>query len=152
MAFEGAYNKAVTTPHATCEGETIRNCLDGFNKGKPFKREMAEVYHDKAVDYIRGLEYPRKKEAALLTLLDKAIEFKSLSMGFGYMELMTLFRVNSRSTVSSWLKEFQADLIFICTKKGSFDVKKGEGKTSKYRLMLPKDCYKVIDYSEINSD
>jgi len=53
-----------------------------------------------------------------------------------------------KAPVKDWLH----DLIFVCTKKGSFDVKKGEGKTSKYRLMLPKDCYKVIDYSEINSD
>ncbi|MCL1844094.1 MAG: hypothetical protein FWF79_09805, partial [Defluviitaleaceae bacterium] len=142
--FEGA-DRIVKTPYAMCEVETLKNCLLGFKSGKPFRRELVRISYDNAHTYIRSLKYSHKKERALLTLLDKAVGFGSLTIGVGYVELMEWFRVRSRTTISRWLKEFQSDSIFICVKRGSFDTKRGTGKTSKYYLQLPQDCYIVIE-------
>jgi hypothetical protein len=149
IPFEGAHKNIVKTPYGQCEAETTQNCLNGFTNGKPFMRKMVEIFFDKAVDYIRSLGYPRRKETALLALLDFSLEHNSIDVNIGYLKLMELFHTNSKSTVSSWLDKFQEDAIFIRIKRGYFNTETGKGKTSKYRLVLQDDCYRVAEYGEI---
>ena len=152
IPFEGA-DKIIKSPYAICEIETLLNCMPGFKEGKPFKRAFVEIFYGISVNYIHSLEYPRRKEAALLALLNKAVEFGSLSLGFGYVELLELFRVGSRSTVCSWLREFHEDEIFVRTVKGFFNANEpSKGRTSKYHLMLPDNCYRVIDLDDVEND
>ena len=142
--FEGAYTGAIKSPYALCETETLINCLNGYRSGQPFKRERVEINYHHASEYLHGLKYPRKKEAALLTLLSYAHKFDSLVMGFSYEQFLNLFHVKSKSTVSAWLREFMSDLVFACIRKGDYKTR----KTSQYRLMLPEYCYRVIDYHD----
>ena len=144
--FDGAYNNAVKSPYATCELETLNNCLKGYRNGKPFNKERVKINFDAAAEYIRRLGYSHKKEQALLKLLNNAQQYNSLDRGYSYDELLSLFRVGSRSTVRSWLEKFQDDFIFICISKGSYKSR----KTSQYRLVLPKNCYTVIDSKNAN--
>jgi len=139
--FEGAYLGVIKSPYVICKQETINNCLNGYRDGRPFRRERVEIDYWSAVSYLKSLKYPRRKHSALVSLLEKATQLKSLNIGFSYEQLLSIFGVSSKSTVSSWLKLFDKDYIFICTRKGDYKSR----KTSQYRLILPKYCYDVID-------
>jgi hypothetical protein len=138
--FEGAFLNKVETPYVLCRDKTFQNCLNGYRKGKPFRRERVQVYFKVAYEYLMGLQYSNRQKVALTNLLHKAVEFNSLNMHFSYDELKIIFKARGRDTVSSWLKQFREDNVLGRLKKGS----NFTGKASVYRLMLPADCYQVI--------
>ena len=140
IPFEGALTNKIKSSYEGCEAETIQNCLNGFQKGFPFKREMVAIHIEEASKYLRELKYGRKQINALLSLLDRAIEYGSLNILISYNNLQKTFNVGSRTTVSRWLKEFREDNIFVPINE---HVRK-DRESMEYRLLLPEEYYQVL--------
>jgi hypothetical protein len=147
ISFEGALTKKIKSSYEDCVEETIQNCLNGYNSRILFKREIVEIYHNSAYQYISELRYTRKQISALLALLGYAEKYSSLNLYISYNYLLKIFNVGNRNTVHNWLKMFREDNIFIPINAA---IRK-KRKPMRYRLLLPEDCYDVLPTDEHDS-
>jgi hypothetical protein len=146
--FEGAYSNIIKSPYVVCEDETLRNCMNGYNNGKPFRQERVVIDTYQAQNYIWELKYTRKQICGLYNILGMAIRHNRLNLYLSQERLREMFNVKSRTTVYNWLKEFQQDNILECIKQGSNYLR----KSSLYRLLLPSDCYRELEDNELIED
>jgi hypothetical protein len=133
--------RLIKSTYEECCKDTLLNCINGYNTGKPFEREKVEIFHQAAFDYLNGLDYSLNRKKALIALLDYAMQFSSLDLGFSYTKLLEIFNVNNRNTLGNWLTIFEEDNVLVCIRKGSIKTK----LTSQYRLMLPDYCYRILE-------